>query len=377
MFSPLNDLRDAQAARDPWNELRRRVLLTAMPALILACLGALAIQYPVFDPLDRVALPALITLFLTLFVLTWRRQASADVAGGVAYAGAALYFLLSINEQFRWYVGKYQHLNEATYWFSALYCVAFLTWTTRTALLVSGFTFFAALVVGGVNGVLLAGRGEFGIRAFAFVLQFYLSSFALIALLTSFSHIRQRLAETRIMAYADFLTGLPNRRYGEELLAQALGRGRVGVVLMDADHFKRVNDLYGHHVGDAVLRDLAQVVTATLRPPARLVRWGGEEFLIVAPGADTVTTLRIAEDARAAVAAHDFEDVRRVTLSAGVATRLHEESASDLLRRADTALYAAKHAGRDRVRVCEMHADAFVPDTRTDAESGALTVGAD
>jgi diguanylate cyclase (GGDEF)-like protein len=121
--------------------------------------------------------------------------------------------------------------------------------------------------------------------------------------------------------------------------------------MFDIDHFKAVNDNHGHEAGDDALKGLATLVGEQLRRSDRLARWGGEEFLILAPGVDVRETAALAEKLRAAVADHDFGVGDPVTASFGVAELAREDTPKHLIRRADDALYAAKENGRNRVEI--------------------------
>lgn len=154
----------------------------------------------------------------------------------------------------------------------------------------------------------------------------------------------------------DPLTGLGNRRFLEartrELAASAGAGAIAGVIMVDVDHFKMVNDQHGHMVGDIVLRILARRLALPLSADATLVRWGGEEFLVLVPGLSTDEVTALAERLRAAIALTPFavgsSAPLPVTVSAGCATgRLEPFEA--LIRAADDALYSAKRSGRNRV----------------------------
>ncbi|MEL7642078.1 MAG: diguanylate cyclase [Solidesulfovibrio sp.] len=166
------------------------------------------------------------------------------------------------------------------------------------------------------------------------------------------------LAEERrlllIRAATDALTGIANRAGIDEILDGELRRVAreetpLAVILFDIDHFKVINDTYGHPAGDAVLVALTGLVAAQVRAGDSLGRYGGEEFLIVAPGADKAEGLRLAERLRLAVENHLFPAAGRVTVSFGLASARPGESAAALVGRADEALYRAKEAGRNRV----------------------------
>lgn len=156
----------------------------------------------------------------------------------------------------------------------------------------------------------------------------------------------------------DVLTGLYNRREFNRLLEQAIGRedrqkGRFALLLLDIDHFKKLNDTFGHPAGDAALKNTAQVIETRLRKGDQAARFGGEEFVAILPGADEAGALHLADRIRSAVQQAElaFEGARlAVTISLGVAVWPQDGQDEDtLLAAADRALYAAKQAGRNRV----------------------------
>jgi diguanylate cyclase (GGDEF)-like protein len=159
-------------------------------------------------------------------------------------------------------------------------------------------------------------------------------------------------------ATTDPLTGLPNRGSLERALSDALVRahepgGSVGIVLIDVDDFKRVNDTHGHAVGDEVLRHIGEKLRSVVRSTDVAGRWGGEEFLVVLPGEDLVGASSAAEKLVKLVAGSPAPGSgERLTISAGVAVGpLHAGDAVGLVGCADAALYAAKRAGKNCVRI--------------------------
>ena len=161
------------------------------------------------------------------------------------------------------------------------------------------------------------------------------------------------------LATTDDLTGLYNRREAirhlEEQWTTDEGRQRpLEVVILDIDHFKRINDEYGHLAGDQVLREVAQTLRKCVRSTDAVCRIGGEEFLIILPFQTTAEAELCADRCREAVAAKDFDyrgQLLKTTLSAGVAGRRAEmPSCDDLMSEADTALYKAKRSGRNTVQ---------------------------
>jgi diguanylate cyclase (GGDEF)-like protein len=158
------------------------------------------------------------------------------------------------------------------------------------------------------------------------------------------------------LALTDDLTGVPNRRSVLSLLPQCLQanpRGTTAVLVIDIDHFKLINDTFGHATGDRVLQLIAGVLRSSLRPPEFFGRIGGEEFLIVLPGADVRSALSRAEALRLAAKDADISalipELSALTVSVGVTISRTGDSVSSILQRADMALYRAKAAGRNRV----------------------------
>jgi diguanylate cyclase (GGDEF)-like protein len=157
------------------------------------------------------------------------------------------------------------------------------------------------------------------------------------------------------------LSGALNRRRFEELADLERRRAQrsgapMSLMLLDIDHFKRVNDQFGHAAGDAAIRMLAKVCKATLRPGDLFGRWGGEEFVIAMPETNAAGAVKAAERLRELLAAARFDangKPRAITVSIGVAGLQRDELSVDhAIARADRALYRAKEEGRNRV-LCE------------------------
>src|SRR3989440_527997 len=168
-----------------------------------------------------------------------------------------------------------------------------------------------------------------------------------------------KAAHARIeeLAQVDELTGLLNRRYIMKTLNEEMARaqrfgGACSVAIIDLDFFKRINDQYGHPVGDEVLRTFAITLFANLRAVDKLGRYGGEEFLMILPDTAKDQALRTLDRLRSIASEVDWaaiSTVMNVTMSAGISEVRKEDSAADILARADAALYNAKDAGRNRV----------------------------
>jgi diguanylate cyclase (GGDEF)-like protein/hemerythrin-like metal-binding protein len=173
--------------------------------------------------------------------------------------------------------------------------------------------------------------------------------------LTKFiSEAKAKSAELERLAVRDKLTGLFNRnafdsRLELEIVRQDRYRGPLSLVMADIDHFKRINDVYGHGIGDLVLSEVARRIRLSIRDADTAFRWGGEEFLIIAPNVDAQGAFTLAEKVREAIKARPIEPVGVVTVSLGVAQRTKGESRERWINRVDQVLYRAKAGGRDRV----------------------------
>jgi len=172
--------------------------------------------------------------------------------------------------------------------------------------------------------------------------------------------LRQNLDHSLELAVTDQLTGLHNRRYMVGQLSALVTRAAkggepVGALLIDIDHFKKINDSFGHDVGDEVLREFAVRVATNVRAIDLPCRFGGEEFVVVMPGAPLAAAERVAERIRSHVAGSPFRvaggrELLTVTISIGVAATIGEgDTPEALLKRADEAVYEAKAAGRNKV----------------------------
>jgi diguanylate cyclase (GGDEF)-like protein/putative nucleotidyltransferase with HDIG domain len=208
----------------------------------------------------------------------------------------------------------------------------------------------AALLYG---GVLFAQPPEEGVATWWSV---GIATMAIAATVTRImrDHVEHLIAQLSDAARTDPLTGLPNRRGFRELLDLELERARrsgmpMSVLAGDLDHFKDVNDRAGHHVGDAVLQRVANLLREGVRQIDVTARIGGEEFAVILPGADAQAAFSVAERLRCHVRDAFADATVPITISFGIANRpQHAETASSLVRTADEALYGAKESGRNR-----------------------------
>lgn len=168
-------------------------------------------------------------------------------------------------------------------------------------------------------------------------------------------------AELHIMATTDKLTGVINRRAIESVIDKEMYRKKrydnpVSLLILDLDHFKEINDQYGHAAGDEVLSKVAETIESSLRSSDKVARWGGEEFVIVAANTNISDALILSHKICKEIESIDFENIRTVTASIGVAEYLSDEDFHQWYQRVDSALYSAKKEGRNRVVVAGEYA---------------------
>ncbi|HND49716.1 MAG TPA: GGDEF domain-containing protein, partial [Anaerolineales bacterium] len=160
----------------------------------------------------------------------------------------------------------------------------------------------------------------------------------------------------QLHATTDKLTGLLNRYAGSAKLSEEFEYGAgnstdLAVILVDVDHFKEINDFHGHLVGDKVLKEFGDVISNFIRKTDSVVRWGGEEFLVILPNTTIENGARLAERLREEIDQRVFATQLHVTASFGVASRQHGQDMEALFHAADQAMYKAKKGGRNQVVV--------------------------
>ncbi len=176
----------------------------------------------------------------------------------------------------------------------------------------------------------------------------YIFSFANIV------QIENRIKNLEEMAFTDPLTGACNRAKLGGFLDAEISRAKrhgisLSIILLDLDHFKKINDTHGHQVGDDVLTALSVLIANHIRASDLVARWGGEEFMLVLPEVDLPGAVQVAEKLRLLIEKTPFPEAGHITSSFGVAQFLADDSSRSLTERADLALYAAKNKGRNRV----------------------------
>jgi diguanylate cyclase (GGDEF)-like protein len=346
--------------------LKRRIYLWAMAAALLAQLlswipKALA---GTLTPYEGVIFPVITVLCLSLLVAMWRTIRALVWVELSLFAIMTIGMLARLLEILQSPINRFEGFSDLLYWFPLAYVMAFLIFESRRQLLIASLLFFfSSVAVGLVHTVPDLLRGD---TTDIYVLgRFYFANATYIFLLIAGARLNEQyvrvhvLAETMThLAHTDALMQISNRRELEATLAREVNRATrhsqpLSAVLFDLDHFKHVNDNYGHQVGDTVLQETARLVQVALRTSDFLGRWGGEEFLVIAPQTDSIQAHRLAERLRNDIAIHPHKQVGRITASFGVAQYQAGELPETWLKRADNALYVAKQNGRNCVATAE------------------------
>jgi diguanylate cyclase (GGDEF)-like protein len=339
----------------------RRVYLVAI-AVPLAVVVAVWATIGTPSPFLRVATPAAGVYLGVLLVGVWSRLIPLRVAGHLMFLGPVV---VVFSRLVLWRLGLLPEtgaLGDAitmAAWVPAIFLLAFLVFGTRRGLQVSILVYLGFVAVYGPTAVaVLLGRASGTSALVAHTMT--VSYLVLLPLTWALASRLERLVAERAradvlaeQATTDPLTGIANRRLLDDELGRMIAQAHryglpLSVVLMDLDHFKAVNDEHGHDTGDRVLVETVERVEASVRDADLLGRWGGEEFLLLAPHTDHEAACALAERCRAAIGGTAME-VGEITASFGVATLDAADDARTLFRRADLALYTAKQEGRDRV----------------------------
>ncbi len=343
---------------DPLERVKRRAYLSA-------CLLGIPIDAAGYViATDRAISTAYLVTALSLIVV------AALTVSPIALHRAELIGFVLITTTFLWRAGvvvfstaslgiEFAELITTVVMLCVVYLLAFLFYPRRLALGLSigVLSLTAVIISAGLAATAISELPHRGMPLYkAFTMQAVFVALLYILAVTkeqmSASQARaQALAE---IATTDALTGAHNRRHLTAVLEQHVADAQrtqraVSVLLFDLDRFKRINDTYGHDAGDEVLRGFVSRISGVLRDADTFGRWGGEEFLVVAPGADAAAAATLAERCRVALRTLLLPSGDAVTVSVGVATRGADDRWDALVRAADHALYEAKERGRDRV----------------------------
>lgn len=336
-----------------WERRRRYFYLVASLAGIPSIL-AVWWQHHADNPFIATVYPLLILAGLAWSVaLLWPRIPLAWIERTVLFIISLLFlsklvYLLFFTQDLN---GAWAEV-EAVYWILAfIFVIGYITLPRRLALGSSLVLLVATSALGLWR--FWNGPGLLGIEFLRLEVRIAGLSFLLFILARTKDEFNQTLLaanQMHQMAHTDSLTQLPNRRGLNRLLEEYLTRRKpFTVILTDIDHFKLINDTFGHESGDTILCQVGECLQQQIRAGDVLGRWGGEEFLILTTEKEAHSALHLAHRLRVAVEAFEFSQGIPVTASFGVTLSCEQDTPISLIKRADLALYRAKHNGRNRV----------------------------
>ena len=346
------------------NALLHSIMLSLFVSGIVAVgvLWALESRFGLLDELCSVAYPTILVIFFAGAVMLHRRPQTIVIARWMAFLSVTGLLIIQFVAAV-WgdgpLVGNYPFISLLM-WLPLAYAIDMLMLETRHGPW-AACALFAFIAMVSIFRIFAAGSGDAGDTAL--LVNLLASHIVLLACLSGLVKFKLALAKADArsnhlfeQASTDPLTGLANLRYGLEMLRRAVAEPvsevSSAIIVCDIDRFKGINDLNGHDVGDRVLLTVAAILKKSTRDLDTVIRWGGDEFLIVVPRIGAPALAELAERLRARVAAATLRDDGQcaiaLSLSIGVAALVDDEKIDDWIKRADQALYLAKAAGRNR-----------------------------
>ena len=352
------------------DRLMRRVVLLMFGAGVLSVLAIWHMELTdgTIGAMERIGYPSMVLIFSASFLALWRFPRVLVWVRWIGFLTITLLLLLDLWVQMRGPGALLGNYNALTLWnwLPLCYAMAFFMLQPRHAFVAAAsmLAFFAfCTVMRGAAGTTYAGTDR------SLMINTLISHAVLVVCLTGMVWLKhvvtvqgEQATRLNLLAATDPLTGLSNRRLTLQLLDQLAREGRLErgsvVLLCDLDHFKQINDGWGHAMGDQVLVAVSSALRASTRDADTVARWGGEEFLVVLPNTRDGEPSELAERLRAKVEALQVADRHQcpvpVTLSIGIATLCAGETGSMWLKRADEALYRAKADGRNCWRLADV-----------------------
>ncbi|QOR66142.1 GGDEF domain-containing protein [Cytobacillus suaedae] len=336
--------------------IKRKTYLVVFPIFIVTFLFLTYLLYSAgnLDLINSVTFGSLSIGFVVCYLLLFIHRDSLLFIDILICIITAFITLLRTYNTILLDLGRYgdMHLGTFSYWMPLVYIMIFFTFRGKTALLFS-FTNFALSLIPGLYHIFYSEHAS--AQTLDTLLQYYVSILGLIICLYFVQHMFEIFMQAdaaKQLANTDYLTSIYNRRKMDTVLISEITRvantkESLSAILFDVDNFKKINDQYGHDVGDSVLKELTEIINKQLPKNTYFGRWGGEEFLLISSG---TSINELAEQVRVSISQHNFNGIDKpVTCSFGVATLLENELAKDIVSRADEALYKAKENGKNQV----------------------------
>jgi diguanylate cyclase (GGDEF)-like protein len=341
--------------------LLKVIIGLAIAGIALACGNHASI---LDHPINRIAYPSLMILQLGSILILCFWQKGYNIAASVSVGGFAVYYTIYLQAVIYGY-GQFEnnyYFEGIAQCFPLIYIIIFIFLQRHQAIITSG-SIYTSLVLPFLFkftfGLTLAQNDNI----FPVLAQMIFSHPIYIIALLWISFIQKSLIKARvqvdslkIIANFDYLTGIANRRAINEILQQSFTKAKdsntkVAVMLLDIDHFKQINDKYGHQTGDKVLIEISNILENHISKKCSLGRWGGEEFMIVMNEATNENSISLAERLCRCISEQSYLPVEKVTASLGIAISQPSDTIESLIKHADIALYQAKRKGRDRVEI--------------------------
>ena len=347
-------------ARQRIDTLLRDVMMSlfAAGALAIGVLWALESRLGLIDETARLTYPAMLVVFVASAAMLYRWPNTVPLARWFGFLAISIFLFLELIAAL-WrggpLVGNYAFISLLM-WLPLAYAIALFMLDAREAPWAAGALF---VLIASASAAYMLRDGTSDSGDTAMLINLLTSHVVLLACLSGLVKIKQALfraeAQSRRLleqASTDPLTGLANRRHGLKMLRQAAEDHAPdrpsAVILCDVDCFKEINDRYGHDVGDKVVLAISDVLRDNTRGLDTVIRWGGDEFLIVVPQIASFALREMAERLRVCVSEAMADDEVSPSLSIGVAEMGESESLERWIKRADEALYLAKLGGRNR-----------------------------
>jgi diguanylate cyclase len=342
------------------NPLRYRTYLLVVKVALFAY--GVDFGFGLFLGSSQVELILWAAMMIALFGLHFHMRKTKELS---RVGEVACYTVITLEALFEFSLGLVaypditQTLLNVGIWLLVLYVFAFFVFEPKQGVYVSSTVFILSLLLS--LSIVLA-QGSLTATETYLLVKYYCANVFVIIFGYAAAKWREQYERMRLhaqvaeqLAFTDGLTSVYNRRAIETLLEKEAVRAEryqrdFSIILFDLDNFKTINDTYGHAAGDEVLRKVADIVQGKLRKGDEIGRWGGEEFMVVCPETDIGQACMVAERLREAIAETAW-NTGMVTASFGIAHKQEAELLGSLYERADQALYAAKHAGKNCVKV--------------------------
>ncbi len=340
-------------------QLKRRIYLALIPIFILSfgtvCLLVLTSGNSNIG--KYVSLLSQIAVLILCMILLWANKRNTNVIDILLFLSTTLIYNsnLSLNILTELGYNGNVHLGPIAYWMATTYLLYFFIFKRKVALIFSLLAFSYSVILSSIHTITSPFSDSNTIDT---LIQFNMATIGFIICLYFTQYIFEGFLEVEVNkrnAVTDYLTGLPNRRNLDNVLQDKIltvqnSKQPLSIILFDVDNFKRINDIYGHEIGDEVLVELTSYLTMQLPTNAHFGRWGGEEFLIIAENHNKIESIKLGETLREMISNHHFKDVGSITCSFGIAELQSMDQPKDLLKRADEALYLAKEYGKNQVQ---------------------------